>query len=119
MNRARRVVARRGVGDVVGADHQSDIGAGEFAVDVVHFLHGVVGDIGLGQQHVHVPGHASGDRVNGVLDLHTLVLQDLGQLFDGVLSLCDGQAVTGHHDHLVGVGHLDRGVRGRGRLAVP
>ena len=39
-----------------------------------------------------------------------------GQVLDGVLGLGDRQAVAGHDDDLVGVGHLDRGVGGRGRL---
>ena len=38
--------------------------------------------------------------------------------FDGVLGLGDGQPVAGNHDYLVGVGHLDRGVDGRGGLDV-
>ncbi len=113
MNRAGRVVTRRRVGDIVGADHDGDIGAVELAVDVIHFLHGVVLDVGLGEQHVHVAGHTAGDRVNGVLDLNTLALQQVRHLLDGVLGLRDGQTVTGHHDHLVGVGHLDRCVGSR------
>ena len=111
-----RIVARRGVGDVVGADDDGDVGTAELAVDVVHLLHRVVLDVGLGQQHIHVPGHAAGDRVDRVLDLDALGLEQVGHLLDRVLGLRDGQAVAGHHDHLVGVGHLDRRVRGRGRL---
>jgi hypothetical protein len=33
-----------------------------------------------------------------------------------VLGLRDGEAVAGNHDHLIGVGHLDGGVGGRGGL---
>jgi hypothetical protein len=52
----------------------------------------------------------------GVLDRNALVLEQVGQVLDGVLGLGDGQTVAGHHDDLVGVGHLDRGVGRRGRL---
>ena len=38
-------------------------------VDVVHLLELVVGHVGLGQQHVHVPRHAPRDRVDRVADL--------------------------------------------------
>ena len=88
----------------------------EFVVDVVHFLHRVVVDVGLGQQHVHVPGHPPGHRVDRVLHRDALVLEQAGQVLDGVLGLGDGHAVAGHDDDLVGVGHLDRGVGRRGRL---
>ena len=40
----------------------------------------------------------------------------LGHLLDGVLGLRDGQPVAGHHDDLVGIGHLDRGIGGDGGL---
>ena len=36
-----------------------DVGARELAVDVVHLLELVVGDVGLGEQDVHVAGHAA------------------------------------------------------------
>ncbi len=89
----------------------------EVVVDVVHLLHGVVLDIGLGQQHVHVPGHAARHRVDGVLHRDTLALFEhaSAQVLDGVLGLRDGQTVAGHDDDLVGVGHLDRGIGRRRR----
>ena len=33
------------------------------------------GDVGLGEQHVHVARHAAGDRMDGVLDLGALRLE--------------------------------------------
>ena len=116
MDRTGRVIAGSRVGDVVGADDNRDVGAGELAVDIVHFLHRVVLDIGLGQQHVHMPGHPAGDGMDGELDLNAPVLKQVGQLLDGVLSLGDSKSVARHDDHLVGVRHLDGGVGGRCRL---
>ncbi len=42
------ISAGGGVGDVVGADDQGDIGLGEVAVDFVHFDEAVVGDVRFG-----------------------------------------------------------------------
>ena len=36
----------------------------EVLVDLVHLEHDVVRHVGLGQQHVHVAGHAAGNRVD-------------------------------------------------------
>ena len=63
------VVARRRVGDVVGADDVGDVGLRELGVDVLELEHLVIGHVGFGQQHVHVAGHAAGDRVDGVFHL--------------------------------------------------
>ena len=48
----------------------------EVLVDLVHLEHDVVGHLGLGEQHVHVPGHAAGDRVNGEAHVLALFAQD-------------------------------------------
>ena len=112
--RGGRVLGRR-VGDVVGADHERDVGARELGVGLVHLLELVVGDVGLGQQHVHVAGHAPGDRVDRVADLHLAFFERLGQLAHGVLGLSDRHPVAGHDHHAVGVGELDRGVGGARR----
>src|SRR2546430_3952485 len=50
-----------GVGDVVGTDDEGDVGAGEFGVGLVHFVELGVGDVGFGEQDVHVAGHPAGD----------------------------------------------------------
>ena len=67
VDRARRVGLRRRVHDVVRADDQRHVGAGEVVVDLVEVEELVVGDVRLGEQHVHVPRHAAGDRMDGVL----------------------------------------------------
>ena len=56
--------ARGGIGHVVGADDQGDVGLREVAVDLVHFDQAVVGDVGLGEEDVHVTGHAARDRMD-------------------------------------------------------
>jgi hypothetical protein len=60
-----RIVLRRRVHDVVGADDDDDIRVREVLVDLVHLQHDVVGHLGLGQQHVHVPRQTARDRVDG------------------------------------------------------
>ena len=45
------------VGDVVRPDHDRDVGLRHLGVDVVHLPELLVGDVGLGEQHVHVTGH--------------------------------------------------------------
>jgi hypothetical protein len=66
------VVARGRVGDVVGADHERDVGARELGLMSSISLSCVVGHVGLGEQHVHVARHAAGDRVDRVLHLDAL-----------------------------------------------
>ena len=50
-----------------------DVGLRELGVDVLELEHLVVGHVGFGQQHVHVAGHAAGDRMDRVLDLDAFV----------------------------------------------
>ena len=109
----------RRVGDVVGADDEGDVGGGELGVDVLELEHLVVGHVGLGQQHVHVAGHAAGDRVDGVLHLDALLLQLVGHFAQRVLGLGDRHAVAGDDDHLRGVLHDEGGVLGRALLDRP
>ena len=44
-----------------------------------------VGHVGLGEQHVHVTGHAAGDRMDGEFDLLVALDELLRQLPDFVL----------------------------------
>src|SRR5947209_12925256 len=76
-NRAALVVARRGVDDVVGADDETDVGLRHIGIDVVHLDERLVRDLGLGEEHVHVPGHAPCHRMDRELDVDALP----GQLF--------------------------------------
>ena len=93
-----------------------DVGLGELGVDVLELEHLVVGHVGLGQQHVHVAGHAAGDRMDGVFHLDALLLQHVGHLAQRVLGLRHRHAVARHDDHLRGVLHHEGGVLGRALL---
>jgi hypothetical protein len=48
----------------LAADHEGDIGRCEIAVDLLQFKDLVIGNVGLGEQHVHVARHAPGDRMD-------------------------------------------------------
>ena len=74
---------------------EGDVGLGELAVDVVELEDLVVGDVGLCEQDVHMPGHASGDGVDGVAHLHSLGLERVGHLAKRMLRLRHCHAVTG------------------------
>ena len=112
VDRRVRDGAGGGVGDVVGADHERDVGARELAVDVVHLLELLVRDVGLGEQHVHVAGHAAGDGMDGVEDLDAALLELGGEVGDRALGLRHRHAVAGDDDHQARVGELDGDVGG-------
>ena len=62
----------------------------------------VVGNVGLGQQHVHVARHAAGHRVDGELHVDAAPRQVVEQFADLVLRLRHRQAVSRHDDHAAG-----------------
>ncbi len=66
VDRRFRIFLGGGVGHVIGADDEGDVGLGEFGIDVLEFEHLVVRHVGFRQQHVHVAGHAARHRMNGV-----------------------------------------------------
>src|SRR5260370_725664 len=94
---AAGIGARGGIGDVVGADDQRDVGLRHVAVDGVHVQQLVVGDVGFGEQHVHVPGHATGDGVNAEGDVHAALGERVEQLAHFVLPFPPAHAVAGTH----------------------
>ena len=116
--RARRGLRRR-VHDVVRADDEDHVRGLELGVDLVHLLERLVRHVRLGEQHVHVAGHAAGDRVDAVDDVDAPGLEHLGQLADRVLRLRDREAVAGHDDDLRGVVEQDRDVVRLHRLDRP
>src|SRR5262249_62262710 len=95
-NRAGRVFLGGRIDDVVGADDHRDVGIREIVVHLVHLEHDVVGDLGLGEQHVHVAGHAAGDRVYAETDVYALLAQKPRDLVNRVLRLRHGHAVPTH-----------------------
>src|SRR5258705_2444778 len=88
----------------------------EFGVDVLKLEHLVIGHVGFGQQHVHVAGHATRDRVDRVLHLDAFLLQQIAHFAQRVLGLRHRHAVAGHDDDLGGVLHDEGGVVGRAEL---
>ena len=47
---------------------QRDVHLRHVGIDLVHFDELRVGNLGLGEQHVHVTRHAAGDGMDGELD---------------------------------------------------
>ena len=102
VDRARRIVERAGIDDVVGADHDRDIGLGEVVIDLFHLDHDVVRHARFGEQHVHVTGQPSGDRMDGEADVDAALAQQLGDVEHRILRLRDGHAVAGDDDDALG-----------------
>ena len=94
------------VDGVVGSDDQDDVGVGEVLVDLVHLHDDVVGDVGLGEQHVHVARQTSGHRMDGELDVDALRGELGGEVGHRVLRLGDGHAIARSDDDLAGIGQL-------------
>src|SRR5438094_931372 len=76
-------------------------------------------DVRLGEEDVHVSGHAARDRMDRVGDLDALLLEQVRELAHVVLGLRDREAVAGDEDDLVGVGEHDRDVLRRGGADAP
>ena len=116
VDRRGRVGLGGGVGHVVGSDHEGHVGLTEVAVDLLQLQHLVIRHVGLGQQDVHVAGHAAGDGMDGVADIDALVLQQVGHLAQRMLRLGHRHAVAGHDDDGRRVLHDERGILRRTRL---
>ena len=89
---------------------------GEFVVDVLELEDQVIGHACLGEQHVHLAGHAAGHRMDGELDRDPRRLQQLDELVELLLALRDREAIARHDDDLFGVAHEDAGVACLDRL---
>jgi len=91
-----------GVDDVVGPDDDGDVHHGHLGVDGIHLDELFVGHVGLGEEHVHVAGHATGDGVNGEAHFGTVFFEHFGEFTHDVLGLGDGHTVAGHDDDVAG-----------------
>ncbi len=96
--RALGRVGRR-VHHVVGAHDEHKVGLGKERIHHIHLEQMLVLHIGLGQEHVHVPGHAPRHRMDGVVHRGAVGLQRVGKLLDLVLRLRQRHAVARHDDH--------------------
>ena len=82
----------------------------EGGIDLVEVIQALVGNIGLGQQHIHVAWHAAGNRMDGKFHIHAACQQHGHQFLDLVLCLRDGHAIAGDDNHAFGEGHHDAGI---------
>ncbi len=85
-------------------------------VDIFQFEDFIIRHLRFGEQDVHVPRHPARDGVDGVFHFNAFFLQLVAHLFESVLGLGDGHAVTGHDDDLGGVLHDESRVFGRAAL---
>mmetsp|Transcript_57662 Transcript_57662/g.133084 ORF Transcript_57662/g.133084 Transcript_57662/m.133084 type:complete len:568 (+) Transcript_57662:61-1764(+) len=95
------------VGDVVGTHNQADINVLHVIVNLIHLKHPVIRHRGLSQQHIHLPGHSSGDGVDSESHVDTVLSAGVGDGGDLGLSTSDSHTVPGDDHHFLGIGqHL-------------
>ncbi len=94
--------ARGGIGHVVGADDQRHVGLRQIGVHVVHFDQPVVGNVGFGEQHVHVSGHAPGHGMNAEAHVDAALGERVVEFAHFVLRLRHGHAVARNNRDLAG-----------------
>ena len=99
INGAVFFVERVGVDNIVCAQNDTEVCALEFAVDLAHFKELFIGNIGFCEEHIHVSWHASGNRVNGILDADSAGFQEFSKLMDCVLCLGNGHSVARYNNH--------------------
>ena len=104
-----------GVHHVARADDHSRVAVLELAVDGVHLIELVVGDVHLAKQDVHVTGHTARHGMNGELDLAAASFELVGKLLDLRLCLCQRHAVAGNNHNLLCVGQNLAGISSLGR----
>ncbi len=86
---------------VVGADDQGHVGILEVPIDVIELEDHVLGNARLGQQHVHLDGHAAGHRVYCEPHIDARCRQQLDDIIELGLRLGCRQAVAGDDDDTV------------------
>ena len=87
VDRTRWIVTRGRIHDVIGPDHQHDVGLRELAIHLVHLQQLIVRNVRFGEQDVHMAWHAAGDRMNRVFHIDAAALEIRRQLAHGVLRL--------------------------------
>ena len=70
---------------------------------LVHLEDIVVRHPRLRKEHVELPWHAAGDRVDTEAHVDALGVEVLRDVRDRILAVCDGKAVAGHDDDFVGI----------------
>ena len=84
-------------------------------VEFVHFKDDIVGHLGLGEQDVHVPGHAARHGMDAEANVDTLFAQQARDLVDRVLRLRHRHAITRDDDHILGLAQQLASLRGADR----
>src|SRR3979409_2033422 len=74
------VRASSGVDDIIGAYDDCDVRFRETTVDLVHVDKLVIRDSSLGEQYVHVTRHAACDRMYGIADVSSPLLDEVAKL---------------------------------------
>ncbi len=92
-----------GVDHVVGPDDDGGVTGVKLGVDLLHLVELLIRDVRLAEEDIHMAGHPSSDGVDGVEDLGPVGFQLIGELFDQVLCLGQGHAVSGDDDDLLGL----------------
>mmetsp|Transcript_5206 Transcript_5206/g.12943 ORF Transcript_5206/g.12943 Transcript_5206/m.12943 type:complete len:385 (+) Transcript_5206:77-1231(+) len=87
------------VRDVVGADDEANVNVGHVVLRLLHFQDHLVGDTRLGEEHVHLAGHASSHGVDREFHIGALCNQGRRDVRHRALSLRDSHSVTGHDHH--------------------
>ena len=63
-----------------GAEDQDDIGLRESGVGLLEVEQLLVGHVCFGEEHVHVPWHSPGNRVDRIVQVDAVLLQRIGEL---------------------------------------
>ncbi len=116
VDRAGLIISSCGVHDVIRADNQRDIGPLEFVIDLIHLIKLIVGDVGFGQQDVHVARHTARHGVNRVFHFDSVFGQLGRHLAHRMLCLGHRQPIARHDDHELRVLHQDGRIFGLERL---
>ena len=107
------------VDDVVRADDEHEVGGLEPRIDLVHLDERLVRHVRLGEQHVHVAGHAARDGMDAEHDVDAAALQHLGELGRGMVRPGDREPVPGDDHDPLRVVEEDRDVVGLHRAHRP
>ena len=110
--------ARGGVHDVACADDHDRVAVLEIVVDRVELVEMLVIDVRFREQHVHVTGHASRDRMDRETHGRAVRLELVAKLLDLVLRLTQRHAVTRNDDDVLRILQGERGFGFRFRLCL-
>mmetsp|Transcript_39632 Transcript_39632/g.100677 ORF Transcript_39632/g.100677 Transcript_39632/m.100677 type:complete len:336 (+) Transcript_39632:127-1134(+) len=113
-NRTTLDLLRRGIHHVVCADDKHHVVVLHTRIDLIHLKDPLVWHSCLGQEHVHLTGHAAGDGVDPELQIDIVASEQAGNLAHGSLCTRHGHAVARDHQYLSGIDkQLRHGINAR------